>query len=290
MLLFILSGEHLDLAQAEAEAHAGEGTRHGKQFLVDATRIPTCLALTREIHELIADDIDYAALIPGSFIVRTHDGSDPCKQARPIWTRIAQVREPHVAPSGTEIHIFPGFRTILRWRNTEPFAARRSHLRAANHPSSLSPKLARAMINLAPSAQTILDPYCGSGGILIEGALLGRSMIGRDIDPRQIQRAQANLEKYGLTARLSVGDARALEGDVDAIVTDLPFARNTRRVGRVEEFLKRASLITNRLVIAHDAPVAHDAWSVDRAFTWPLHRSLTKHVAILTRRASSGDR
>ncbi len=60
----------------------------------------------------------------------------------------------------------------------------------------LPPKLARMMVNLAqiPSNGIILDPFCGSGTILMEAILAtnAKQIIGSDIELKQIQYSEAN--------------------------------------------------------------------------------------------------
>jgi tRNA (guanine10-N2)-dimethyltransferase len=59
----------------------------------------------------------------------------------------------------------------------------------------LPPKLARLMLNLAEAKEGagILDPFCGSGTILQEAALLGyRHLVGADADPVGIERTRVN--------------------------------------------------------------------------------------------------
>ena len=58
----------------------------------------------------------------------------------------------------------------------EDFENRRAHLRPSNHPTSLHPRLARCLINLANSKE-ILDPFCGSAGLLLEAGLLKIKII-----------------------------------------------------------------------------------------------------------------
>ena len=78
----------------------------------------------------------------------------------------------------------------------------------------LPPKLARMMVNLAPvKAGRILDPFCGTGVLLQEAALLGYDVYGTDLVPKMVQFTQANLDWLidthhvtpGVT--LDVGDA-----------------------------------------------------------------------------------
>ncbi len=62
----------------------------------------------------------------------------------------------------------------------------------------LPPKLARMMINLSgadPIHSTLLDPFCGSGTVLMEAALLGFEQVtGSDISPKAIADTRANLD------------------------------------------------------------------------------------------------
>lgn len=106
----------------------------------------------------------------------------------------------------------------------------------------IPPKLAKMMINLALSAKdsTILDPFCGSGTILQEAALLGfKNIIGADINNEAVEATKANLK--WLSQKLSESrppivvfqcDARELSkklrpSSIDAIVTE-PYLGPTR--------------------------------------------------------------
>lgn len=59
----------------------------------------------------------------------------------------------------------------------------------------LPPKIARIMANLASAGQarTLLDPFCGTGTILMEAMLTGCSVIGSDLDPQAVEGTKANL-------------------------------------------------------------------------------------------------
>lgn len=59
----------------------------------------------------------------------------------------------------------------------------------------MPPKLCQIMINLAGTqTKTIYDPFCGCGGILIEGLLTGKAVVGSDIDSRMADYTKENLE------------------------------------------------------------------------------------------------
>lgn len=61
----------------------------------------------------------------------------------------------------------------------------------------LPPKLAQIIINLAVDQTTVkslLDPFCGTGVIPQEAALMGYSVLGTDIDLRMVEFTKANLD------------------------------------------------------------------------------------------------
>ncbi|HWZ65717.1 MAG TPA: hypothetical protein VNX65_02880 [Patescibacteria group bacterium] len=81
----------------------------------------------------------------------------------------------------------------------------------------LPPKLAQIMINLAQAKpdNVLLDPFCGTGVVLTEAALLGLRLQGSDLDSRMIDYTIANLDwlsqTYGIVPSiidLSVADAQ----------------------------------------------------------------------------------
>lgn len=82
----------------------------------------------------------------------------------------------------------------------------------------LPPKLAQIMINLAGGpAKTIFDPFCGTGTVLMEGMLMGKTVIGSDIDERMIEFTEKNCEWLSQAPLLVFQkDARFL------LPTDLP--------------------------------------------------------------------
>lgn len=88
----------------------------------------------------------------------------------------------------------------------------------------LPPKLAQIIVNLAVGTlsehkiSTILDPFCGTGVLLQEAALMGYDVYGTDIAPRMIEYSAANLtwlnethKLIPLKATLQTGDATTYE-------------------------------------------------------------------------------
>ncbi|MCK9368492.1 DNA adenine methylase [Candidatus Dojkabacteria bacterium] len=60
-------------------------------------------------------------------------------------------------------------------------------------------KLSRILVNLtkAKSGQTIWDPFCGSGTILLEALKNGLNVLGSDVNPKSVKMTQANIEWLG---------------------------------------------------------------------------------------------
>ena len=59
----------------------------------------------------------------------------------------------------------------------------------------LPPKLARMMVNLAPiDSGRVLDPFCGTGVLLQEAALLGYDVYGTDLVPKMASFTKANMD------------------------------------------------------------------------------------------------
>lgn len=102
--------------------------------------------------------------------------------------------------------------------------------RAVERIGALKPPVAAAMLRLAEvqAGQTVLDPCCGTGTILLEAAALGALATGGDLDNEAVQAARANMRAAGAHIRVEQWDARRLplaEGSIDAIVTNLPWGR-----------------------------------------------------------------
>jgi tRNA G10 N-methylase Trm11 len=91
--------------------------------------------------------------------------------------------------------------------------------------SSLPSQLARALVNLAYPARTILDPCCGTGSILLEACATGVTAFGIDRNPKMVGMTRRNLQYFGYDAMVHRGSADDCTQTVDAVVTDLPYGR-----------------------------------------------------------------
>ncbi len=89
--------------------------------------------------------------------------------------------------------------------------------------SSLDGRFARALVNLVPTARSVLDPCCGAGSIVLEAASLGLDAFGVDWKPAMVGMTQQNLAHFGYDATVVRADSRVHHQVADAIVTDLPY-------------------------------------------------------------------
>lgn len=79
----------------------------------------------------------------------------------------------------------------------------------------LPPKLARMMINFAHPAQKILDPFCGTGTMILEGIDMGITVEGSDAEERLVQGAAENLEWFMRTTHRGVSTLKIFQAEAE---------------------------------------------------------------------------
>ncbi len=172
------------------------------------------------------------------------------------------------------------------------YGRRRPQYRPYFHPTSMHPKLARALVNLTRvrRGDVVLDPFCGTGGILIEAGLMGMEVVGGDIDGRMAEGCAQNLREYGLGGRVSAVSALDMEAEADAIATDPPYGRSSRpseeTAGLYRKFLSKARGMLGQgrymsLMLPSDREVSCDGFAVESRFDVRVHKSLTRRVWVL---------
>jgi hypothetical protein len=114
---------------------------------------------------------------------------------------------------------------------------------AFRYPAKFHPPAVRTLIErYTKLSDTILDPFCGSGTLLLEAAACGRHAIGSDVDPVAVFVTRVKTHRYS-TAALSQSWT-LLEGklrphvrsikDYEALMfTDLTIAEATRQTSRL---------------------------------------------------------
>jgi tRNA (guanine10-N2)-dimethyltransferase len=178
-------------------------------------------------------------------------------------------------------------------------APRRPRKRPVFHPSTMPPKIARCMVNLARARPSTVfaDPFSGVGGIVIEAAVIGCNVVGIDASLRMIRGARRNTRHFGLeTLGLLKADARNIPlRDVDAIATDPPYGRGSSTMGTkvttlFSDFLAGAGeslkgkscLCVSAPVEIHVEDYARDAGlACKERHLAKVHRSLTRQFVVL---------
>lgn len=116
--------------------------------------------------------------------------------------------------------------------NKKHFEDIKPHKRPFFYPGSMSPKLARCMVNLSrvKENELLLDPFCGTGGILIEAGLIGCRVAGSDINWKMKNGTAINLDYCGIenyrTFHIDVRELKMYE-EASAVVTDPPYGIST---------------------------------------------------------------
>lgn len=181
---------------------------------------------------------------------------------------------------------------------SKPYTQRRPKEKPFFHPSAMPPKLARCMVNLAkPKAgDLVFDPFCGTGGILIEAALIGCRVLGMDIQRRMAVGSLKNFTHLQVkTEGLIVGDARnpPLKA-VDCVVADPPYGRSATTLKRstrqiIEDSLKAVSaMLSKGKRVCMAAPKTVEISKIGLALGYKhleshfiyVHRSLTREIAV----------
>lgn len=171
------------------------------------------------------------------------------------------------------------------------FQERRAHKRPGFSPISLHPKLARAMVNLtgARRGSTVLDPFCGTGGILIEAALVGLKCVGYDISEKMVRKAAQNLSHFSQqNYKIEKRDAITLS-NCNYVVTDLPYGKNTRISDHLYRnfFLVLGQNLKKRAVIGlpsnTDVKVLlkRTGLKLVGSYDYYIHKSLSKKIIVV---------
>ena len=189
-------------------------------------------------------------------------------------------------------------RCYLSWLAAESvrdYGERKPTDRPFFQPGSMDPLLARAVCNLArvQPGDRVLDPMCGTGGVLIEAGLLGARPLGTDAQAKMVGGARQNLSASVPDFDVARADATSLPlGDdaVDAAVFDAPYGRQSKietheLADLVGGALAEAARVADRCVIVADrdwrAEATAAGWTVTDRFERRVHRSLTRYVLVL---------
>ncbi|MFA5895858.1 MAG: TRM11 family methyltransferase [Thermoplasmata archaeon] len=181
--------------------------------------------------------------------------------------------------------------------------ARKVTHRSFNLPISLHPKLARALVNLSrvPTGGLLLDPFCGTGGVLLEASHVGLRAVGSDLRRSMVVGARKSLRPFGAEAGFLAADAGQgpwRPGRIDGIATDPPYGRaaSTRGEPTLRLYERAFAAFADALPSGGHAAVVlpnedaiqlaqHDLELVER-HSVRVHRSLTRHFCVFRKSPS----
>jgi tRNA (guanine10-N2)-dimethyltransferase len=190
----------------------------------------------------------------------------------------------------------------------QQFEEKKPHRRPFFSPVVIMPKIARVLVNLsgvnATTKELFLDPFCGTGGILLEAGTVGARIIGADVQEKMVRGAQENLKFFGLRGDFIVSDASEIPlraNSVNAIATDMPYGRASfvpgssspkSRSAFIERLHQDATAEIYRVlkhgrkaVIVSNSPLFHSrshehGFRLIEQHTYRVHKSLTRYITV----------
>ena len=172
------------------------------------------------------------------------------------------------------------------------------------HPSAINQILAHAMINLSQvnDNSIILDPFCGTGTIIIEAFFLKLRAIGIDINEKMIKGTLKNL-KFFKTKKIDLiqGDVKSLMFSnecFDSIVCDPPYGRSSSThktpmkqlisvfFQNITKLLKKNGYIC--IALPHNLNALElldkNQLIVEKKISYYVHKSLTRKIWVIKKR------
>jgi tRNA (guanine10-N2)-dimethyltransferase len=201
------------------------------------------------------------------------------------------------APDHTLVALFSDTAALgwLDCETTRDFGDRQPTEKPFFQPGSMDPMDARALANIAGAGPgtRLLDPMCGTGGILVEAGLAGSDVVGVDAQAKMARGARKNLDHYLDDGEVVRADATRLpfaDESFDGVVFDAPYGRQSKIESvsldeLVGDALAEVRRVAPKAVLVADRPwdeAAEDAgWTVESRFDRRVHRSLVRYVHVL---------
>lgn len=319
-VLFMLSRESTGIPEAEARALVSDLDPAAKfvspevglliaETTADPAAIERRVAFSRRVGPLVPDgrlDEEHVSLLRrGTYRVRVFGEGDGGKGEEAIISSIAEKVEGRVSLDAPDrevsAYVGGGGKTYVAitmpGSMRQGWATRRPRSRAFFHPSAIFPKLSRALVNLSgvQPGEAFLDPFCGTGSLLIEASIVGAEPVGIDLARKMVRGARRNSIKYGQPwLGLVRADSRSLPlREAGAVATDIPYGRASSAGGlRSSEIL--SSLVEEapavlpegrKLVVMHPKSLEVEAGGlrVEQELEIYIHRTLTRTITVMRR-------
>jgi tRNA (guanine10-N2)-dimethyltransferase len=187
--------------------------------------------------------------------------------------------------------------------NRKQFEQRKAQYRPFFSPISLHPKIARCLVNLAKVREndSVYDPFCGTGGFLIEAGLIGCKLFGSDIEKKMVNGTKQNLEFYHISYdtifTADIGKIKdCIKSPVDAVITDFPYGKATttnkeelcdlyhRAFNSIYSILKSDGKIIIGLPSESYIEIIKNKYHIEIVIKIPVHRSLTRYFYVGTKK------
>ena len=279
----------------------------------DPAAIEARVAFSRRVGVLLPegelDDEHVSLLRSGTYRVRVYGEGDGGEGEEAIISSIAEKVEGKVSlkDPDREVSAYVGrgggktyFAITMPRSMRQGWVTRRPRSRAFFHPSAIFPKLSRALVNLSgvQPGETFMDPFCGTGSLLIEASIVGAEPVGVDLARKMVRGARRNSIKYGQPwLGIVRADARRLPiRQVAAVATDIPYGRASSAGGLASGDILRwliegAPKILpegGKLVVMHPkslevGPIVKevDGLRVEQEHEIYIHRTLTRAITVL---------
>lgn len=323
---FELSGEHPTMPLAEAfsliSMEEGEVLQSGPGYAIcnlsdgGLDTIADRVALTHRIgrhlltcqHRDLWTEVKGMEVPDGTFSIRVKrfENSLPAVDTRALINRLGGILKENnkvdLNNPDNEIRVFLSDRVSIyvvdRTIDRKALETRKVAERPYFSPISLHPRFARALINMSGvrPGDRMLDPFCGTGGVLLEAASMGILPIASDISEAMVEGCRSNLAHYGFelhdSAVCDIGDIADHFGHLKAVVTDPPYGRSTSTGGEeLKDIYRRAleasfEVLTDKGILGITLPYPLDAVKGYRErymFSQRVHRSLTRHYHVLSK-------
>lgn len=158
--------------------------------------------------------------------------------------------------------------------------------KVVRHPAELKDKLALLMINLAgvKERETLLDPCCGTGTILLYASYYKINSIGCDISLYMCKSSIKNLEANGLTALVINADSTKLPiNKVDVVVSNLPYGKASSTFGLdsktlVKNIVEECRKISKKVVFM--CKRGDEPESMKKYYDLYVHKNLSRRLII----------
>ena len=296
--IYRLAGNNLDLAEAELQGFLrSQDIReeiNRESRIVETEAHPNQLRRLALTHEVVKE-IDIDSYRPeGRYAVRTENLTDEEFDGQHLEEEVGE----KISKISNKVDL-DNPETVVKIYKTEDglvygelvediprglFEKRSNEKRPFSSPISMDPVLARVLVNLSEvsAGERLLDPFCGTGGILIEAGLCGIGVKGVDIQEEMVTGCKENLEEYGIlnygVEQKDIADLNELD-KYNAIISDLPYGKASREENNaVEKFLELTERFDGKTVFMYNEASLGD---YEADFEIYIHKSLTRYIYVV---------